>query len=141
MNTDLTIQDQFNTVWNLVQSMPDEQRTAAEQAIVRAYNHATDNINALIVMADDLRLQRDIAINEIAFIQKHRGHISYDDVARDMSMEIDDLTYEDARNIVDVLCGMSDHAVSNWDLMDVREAIRRLVEGINENIAPQTEFD
>ena len=136
MTDNITIQTKLNTVWALVQSMPDGQRHAAEQAIIAAYQHVTDNIQALITFADEVRLQRDIAINEIAFIQLHRGHISYDDVSRDMSMEIDGISYDDARNVVDVLCGTSDKA-NSWDVRQLAEAIRIMVENINENIALQ----
>ncbi len=103
-----TISDQFSAVWALIQPLPQEQRIQAQDAIIRAYEHATDNIQALLTLTDEISAQRDNAIKEIAYIQKHRGHISYDDVARDMSLEIDDLTYEDARHIVDVLTGQSD---------------------------------
>lgn len=127
-----TISDQFSAVWALIQPLPQEQRIQAQDAIIRAYEHATDNIQALLTLTDEISAQRDNAIKEIAYIQKHRGHISYDDVARDMSLEIDDLTYEDARHIVDVLTGQSDANISSWDIMDVREALRRMVDNIKE---------
>ena len=144
MTTDITqttVQEEFTVVWGLIQSMPNEQRIQAESALKRAYNHVTGNIQALLAMADELRLQRDITINEIAFIRKHRGHVSYDDVARDMAMEIDGINYEEARRVVDVLCGMSDFAVTNWDVMGLREAIRLLTEDINENILLEAEYE
>jgi len=152
-NTDLTtIQTDFAIAWNLLCTIPDDQqRTEAQNALTRAYSHVTDNIQALIAMADEFRLQRDIAINEIGFIRKNRGHISYDDVARDMSMEMDDITYDDARAIIDVLCGTSEYIINDWQKMDLREAIRMLIEDISETkqleeeyereIAEQAEFD
>lgn len=136
-----TISDNFTAVWALVQSLPEKQRIEAQDAIIRAYEHATDNIQALLTLTDEIRTQRDHAINEIAFIQQHRGHISHDDVARDMSMEIDDISYDDARHIVDALCGMSDVSISSWDMMDVREAIRILADSINESLALQAEYE
>ncbi len=129
-----TISDKFSVVWALVQPLPEEQRIQAQDAIIRAYEQATDNIQALLTLTDEISAQRDNAIKEIAYIRQHRGHISYDDVARDMSMEIDDLTYDDARNIVDVLTGQSDANISSWDIMDVREALRRMADNIKEVI-------
>lgn len=129
-----TISDKFSAVWALVQPLPEEQRIQAQDAIIRAYEHVTDNIQALLTLTDEISAQRDNAIEEIAYIQKHRGHISYDDVARDMSREIEDITYEDARNIVDVLTGMSEANISSWDVMDVREAMRNLADHINETL-------
>jgi len=135
------IRDNFTAVWALIQPLPEKQRNQAQDALIRAYEHVTDNIQALITLADEISAQRDNAIDEIAYIRQHRGHISYDDVARDMSMEIDDITYQDARNIVDILCGMSDANISNWEVMDLREAIRILADSIKESLTLQAEYE
>lgn len=144
-------QTDLNKVWALIQVMPDEQRIEAQNALLNAYHNVVNNVAAMKAMAVEIAEQRDKAIHELSFISKNRGHISYDDVARDMSMEIDDLTYEEARMIVDVLCGQSDYATTSWDVMDLREALRALRDDLNENqlleaeyereIAEQAEFD
>lgn len=136
-----TTQTDLNEVWTLIQTLPDEQRIAAQNALMTAYHNVVDNVAAMKAVTEELTDQRDKAIHEISFIHTNRGHISYDDVARDMAMEIDDLTYEEARMIVDVLCGQSDYATTSWDVMDLRESLRALRDDLNENILLEEEYE
>lgn len=145
----------LSTLWTFAQTLPHAQAQTMSRQLVAVYDDiqalrhlaqeqadtladATTVFNAMI---NELRTQRDHALDDLQSVRRTASQQAHTDLARDLALELDDVSAADAALLIDALLGRSNIAVSGYTMMDLRDTLRRLLEELTEERACSAAYD
>jgi hypothetical protein len=119
-------------IWNALSAQPEVQAALVDiWPEVKTLGLAVRNLEGLLAsalqVADDLRLQRDMAIQEVDWNKRRRSAGVIDEMARYIAYDAK-IPQKDVARVLNMLLGEIDLPVSGYTLQDFFEAFKTLAD-------------
>lgn len=130
-----TLRDNFTAIWTEIQNLPEGQAVQTSAVLVTIFeqmsalevqtNHYFTLLQTAAQLFADMRLQRDIALDDLEHLRKHQVERGRQEIVSNMTI-MNDLTPTEAKRFLEALIGETPGPLSAWTRTQLIDKIKEV---------------